>query len=403
MKNNSPAFLTYPVEISNLPDMSVHHILATVHFAPETGGISSYLRGLWENLPIDRSVLTSDKQAVPCSNQQHTKIRHVNLPCGTSALSHYLRLLLWIPVLLKTAITKNKPVLHCGQVFGTGFAGAVTNVLFKTPFIVYVYGAEIKVCEKRPVRKKILKWIIARSALVVTISNYTKGLLLSFNCPEEKIFLLPPGVTPKNDIRQETELKWTKRFNENKRIILSVSRLVKRKGIQTVLKALPNIINKYPDTLYLIAGSGQYKDNLKKLVRDKNISDHVVFLGRLPDEDLRVLYKLCEIFILVPHEETETGDIEGFGIVYLEANAFGKPVIASASGGIPDAVSDMKSGLMVPPENPAATANAIITLLSDKELGKRLGHYGRSRVLSEFNWKKPAEQFENKLAELRLL
>lgn len=178
----------------------------------------------------------------------------------------------------------------------------------------------------------------------------------------------------------------------DEKIILTVSRLMERKGQDIVIKTLPIVKKKFPNIKYILVGTeviGNEKDKLQKLVKKFDLEDVVIFAGSVNNNGLLDYYTLCNVFILTP-KEVRTGnflDVEGFGIVYLEAGCCEKPVIGSKSGGVPDAVMDDKTGLLVDPGDVKQTAEAILRLFEHPELGKKLGKHARKRVVEELNWK----------------
>ncbi len=185
---------------------------------------------------------------------------------------------------------------------------------------------------------------------------------------------------------------------EGKRVMVTLSRLVPRKGIDTTLEALPAIVREVPDLQYVIAGSGPDRARLEALASRLGVLPWVRFLGKVPDADVPPLLHMADLFVMPAREERP--DVEGFGLVFLEANACGTAVIGSTSGGISDAVLDGVTGLLVPPEAPGPLAEAAIRLLNDAELRHRLGEAGRARVLREFTWERMADQLSASMSGL---
>ena len=168
-------------------------------------------------------------------------------------------------------------------------------------------------------------------------------------------------------------------------VLLTVSRLVEYKGIQRVIEAMPKILSKVPGTRYVIVGDGGYREELEQLVRVSPAQASIVFLGAVSDFEKFACYERCSVFVM-PSEE------EGFGIVYLEANAFGKPVIGSDVMGVPEAILHGETGLLVDPYDADAIADAAIYLLQNIAEAHRLGENGRRRVENELTWKASAEK-----------
>lgn len=185
---------------------------------------------------------------------------------------------------------------------------------------------------------------------------------------------------------------------EGKKVMLSLCRLVPRKGVDTVLEALPDISKAVPEIEYLIAGDGEDRSRLERLAERLGVTPLVRFLGRVPNEEVAPLLAMSDVFVLPGREERP--DVEGFGLVFLEANACETPVIGSTSGGIPDAVVDGVTGVLVPPSAPGPFAEAAIRLLKDEDLRRRLGRAGRERVLREGTWDRMVAQLFASISEL---
>ena len=172
----------------------------------------------------------------------------------------------------------------------------------------------------------------------------------------------------------------------NEKIILSVGRIVQRKGFDTMMNIKIKKDKKYKNFKYLIIGEGDYK---KELLSKTN--HHIKFINNVPDNELSAYYKLADVFAM-PARHLSDNDVEGFGIVFLEANLFGKPVIGGDSGGIRDAVIDGQTGYLVDPEDEDMIKDAILKLFNNPEKAKQMGEAGKQRVLKEFTWKNQTEK-----------
>ena len=228
------------------------------------------------------------------------------------------------------------------------------------------------------------------------VSHYTSRLLREYGVPPERISVLHNGTDPAHfhpmdaqDLRDELGL-------DHQKVVLTISRLVPSKGIDTVLRALPQVARHIPDVRYLIGGSGPDRDRLEALTRTLHLNDRVHFLGPISHEDLRRYYNACDVFVMPSREDRPY--VEGFGIAFLEANACGKPVVGARSGGIPDAIRDGETGLLVEPDDEADLASTLLRLLCNPELATQLGTNGQRRVLREASWKHVADQLYETLA-----
>ncbi|MDW8073627.1 MAG: glycosyltransferase family 4 protein [Nitrososphaerota archaeon] len=177
-------------------------------------------------------------------------------------------------------------------------------------------------------------------------------------------------------------------------VLLTVGKLKERKGIDVALKAFKIVKQKIREVKYVVIGRGDM-DRYRSLVSQLRLTD-VFFIGNVSDGELAAFYQLCDAFILTPKRFGM--DFEGFGLVYLEAGAAGKPVVASKHGGVVDVVKHMENGLLVPENDPEATAEAIMTVLTDKDLAKRLGSKGRE-VAMKFKWENTVDALIRKWEE----
>jgi phosphatidylinositol alpha-1,6-mannosyltransferase len=167
-------------------------------------------------------------------------------------------------------------------------------------------------------------------------------------------------------------------------VLLTIARLVARKGIDTVLDALPRVLAAHPDAVYVIAGDGPEAESLKALSRRLGVERAVHFAGVVTDEELSLWYSLSDVFVMP--SRSDPPDVEGFGIVFLEAAACERPVVAARAGGIPDAVAHGVTGVLVPPGDAAALGAELAALLADPARRAELGRRGRERVLADFTW-----------------
>ncbi|MBU4332455.1 glycosyltransferase family 4 protein, partial [Patescibacteria group bacterium] len=177
-------------------------------------------------------------------------------------------------------------------------------------------------------------------------------------------------------------------------MILSVGMLKQRKGFHVSLKAVAQVKEKYPNLRYYIVGRQEdknYFEKLKQIVKDYNLENSVVFLENISDRELKKLYNQADLFLLTP--VYIKGNFEGFGLVYLEAGAFGKPVVGSLGSGAEEAVVHNETGLLVPQNDPKATAEATIKILGNPELAKKLGQ-GNKNFTKDHDWERVAKKYQ---------
>ena len=179
---------------------------------------------------------------------------------------------------------------------------------------------------------------------------------------------------------------------------MCVSRLVPRKGQDVLIPAMPMIRRLVPDAALLLVGDGPYRPKLAALAQEAPPGS-VVFAGEVPDDDLPACYAACDVFAMPCRSRWGGLEVEGFGIVFLEAGASAKPVVAGRSGGAEEAVADLRTGALVEGREPKAVALAVAGLLADPGLSERYGRAGRERVESGFTWDRQADRLARILAE----
>jgi len=183
----------------------------------------------------------------------------------------------------------------------------------------------------------------------------------------------------------------------DKKVIVSVGRLVHRKGQDSLIAALPEILRRHPLAHILMVGEGPYRDHLEKLVKDLKLEGAISFIGRIQHADLPRYISVGDIFAMPSRSRLAGLEVEGLGIVYLEASACELPVIAGISGGAPDAVLEGETGITVDGTNPSEIASAVISLLDDPLRAIAMGKRGREWIYSNWRWEIRASNFKELL------
>ena len=221
-------------------------------------------------------------------------------------------------------------------------------------------------------------------------SAFTKEKILEFSETRTKIEVIPNGVDLQRFQRKINLSSVRRRFGPGP-LLLGVGGLKLRKGFDVAIRAISGLKRKYPSLRYLIVGDGEERQALQALIRSEDLEENVLLLGEKRGEDLVRLFRLCDLYLHTPR--SIRWNFEGFGIVYLEANACGKPVVASASGGVPSAVVNGKTGILVPEESQQETTAAIDLLLSNKSLYKKLSDNAK-RWAAKHDWNLITRQYE---------
>lgn len=366
-------------------------------FPPVTSGIATAFLNLCLRLPPERILVIAPR--LPGDREVDAglpfPVRRIRLPTGEGRASKLLKTGVTLLRALRMAALERPSRLHCGQVLSSGVAGWVCRRCFGVPYVVYVYGSE-SVRWGGGITGRLMRRALRGSCRVVTNSDATSAEFRTFGVPEEKLTRLYPGVDPARFRPAPKDPDLLRRYGlTGKRVILTVARLDQRKGHDTVLRALARLPD--PDVVYLIVGRGREEARLRALASACGVVDRVRFAGFVPDADLPAVYNLCDVFAM-PNRVTEgtdlSGDIEGFGISFVEAGACGKPVVAGRSGGAVEAVVDGQTGLLVDPHSDREVAEALRRLLNDPAEARRLGEAGRRRAETLFDWEALAGQLE---------
>lgn len=351
-------------------------LLITIDFPPNLGGVAKYLSNICEYLPADKIVVLASE----VKNNDFDKHRSYKI-YRKKLLWRFLKPA-WLPIFWQVFfVIKKEDIkqLCISHVLPVGYVALVFKKIFKIPFLVYVHGLDIKAPQYLPWKFYWLKKILQSSDTIIANSNYTKRELLNIGINENKIQVEYPCLNLRDlgEVNnKQVEFLRQKHQVQNKKIILTVGRLVQRKGQDMIIKALPKILEQEPDTIYLIAGEGEYKKSLQDLVEKYNLQEKVIFAGAVSKEELSNYYAVCDFFAM-PARELSDGDIEGFGIVFLEAAYYGKTSIAGRSGGMAEAVQDKETGLVVNGADINDIAEKIILLLHDIEYRKKLSEKAR--------------------------
>jgi phosphatidylinositol alpha-1,6-mannosyltransferase len=360
-------------------------LLFTYEFPPWVGGIGRYcyelakgLHGLGQDVVVltfryseNNNRYLDDKGAFKIIRIPKTRFSKLDILIGCIYLSYFV--FIYKPNYL--LVTHEKSELIC----------SILALFSPLKFSIIIIGSDILYGSKGMVKRWLFDKIYHKSTRIISISEFTKELLLSnFNVSPKKVSVVHCGINIKNFTVPKEEITSLKeRFgSSNEKIILTLARLIPRKGQDVVIEALPTVIEKIPNIRYIIVGDGPDKERLRELVDRYNLNSHVIFAGPVPDDKIIGYYDMCDIFVMPSREEREK--VEGLGISFLEAGARGKPVIGGRHGGVPEVIVDGETGLLIDPTNVEELAQAIIKLLQDDRLAKEMGRKGKERVFRYF-------------------
>jgi phosphatidylinositol alpha-1,6-mannosyltransferase len=366
-------------------------ILLTNEFPQYAGGIATYCYELTDAIakqghPI--AVIAADKgQGNAAFDQQQifpvARVREY----PWAAHRHLARY--WT---LVSQIQKYPSSLLWASDWRTGVVVLFAARRFRLPFVVTAYGTEVRIASANRLKRQIALQVYEQAELVVSISEYTRQLLIDLGVAPNKIHVTPLGIDPSEYLTPPSNVdKVIQQHNlANKRVILSLSRLTPRKGQDVMITALPQVLTKVPNAVYLIAGKGDDEPRLRALIAEHGLGSHVIMAGYVAEELKSAYYYACDVYVMLSRQEGHL--VEGFGLTLLEAGACQKPVVGGRHGGVVDTVLDGETGLLVDPFDVQAAAEAVSLLLSNDKLAATYGENARRHITRHANWETTAEK-----------
>ncbi len=290
-------------------------------------------------------------------------------------------------------------VLHCGNIRPVGYAVRWANRKLRIPYLVYVNGGDLlrerRKAERSALKRKTAQSIFGNASGIVATSKWVAELAsdvmhqVGVEAPPQ-VAALDLGTDPArfNPSRDTGALR--RRWGVGDApLILTVARLVPHKGQDMGIRALSALRRDFPELRYIMVGEGHYEERLRALARGLGVLDRVGFVGAMRDDELPEAYATSTIYLGASRVDKEI-NVEGFGISFLEAAASGIPSIGGDSGGVRSAVRDGETGIIVPPTDSDAIADAIRSLLLNPDRRKKMGTAGRHAVETHYNWDRVA-------------
>lgn len=304
-------------------------------------------------------------------------------------------LLMYGKLLLKSlalATSNRFTAIFAGRALPEGLVAWAIARLLGRPVLIYAHGEELTGWG-RGKKFAVMGFVLRHADVVLSNSDYTRDTLVGFiGVAPRRIALVYPTVDEERfrPGLDGADLRGRIGLGPRQHLILSVGRLMRRKGFDSVIRALPLLRQRGLDAHYALIGIGEDHDYLQALARDNGVGDRVHLLGHVSYEDLPRWYSACDLFAM-PNRDIE-GDTEGFGLVFLEAASAGKPAVAGIAGGTGSAVVDGVTGLRVDGEKLDAITHALARLLADAVEAERMGLNGRTRVLDNFTHRRRVDQ-----------
>lgn len=371
-------------------------LLVTNDLGPRAGGIETFILGLLEGLPKNSLLIytSSQKGHAPFDAQLLEKF-------GATVIRDRAKILLPTPRITRKAVG----ILKQYEIQNVWFGAAAPLGLMASQLrnggasniVALSHGHEVW-WAKIPILKQILRKIIKDVDKLGYLGAFTKNEISKATTDVNKLVQIAPGIdTNYFQPKKPNPALIAKYQLEGRRVIVCVARLVHRKGQDQLIKALPSILEKFPDAILLIVGQGPIEQMLRNSARQLGITHKVIFTGRVPHGDLADYICLGEVFAMPVRSRFFGFEVEGLGIAYLEASACGLPVVVGNSGGATDAVIDQVTGLLVDGTNVNEITDAICRLLADPAKAQAMGQAGRGWVISDWQLSNWSAKFNNLL------
>jgi len=356
-------------------------LFAVNDFPPLGGGESTLYHGLARHLPAGGTVLLAPRLPGDAAIDRLLPIEVVRrtLPPHGGAAARMARAAAAAVHLAALMARRRFGYLVCGQLLSLGAPMRALAAAAGVPYAVFVHGADL--LDYHGVRPwgGLARWVVEGADVVIVNSRFTSGLLTRLlPGSARRTIVLPMGVDPPRpaDAAAVAALRARYRLGDGP-VVLSVARLVAIKGHDVAIDALPAIAARHPRVRYLVVGAGPERVRLEERACARGQAERVIFAGHVPDADLPAHFTLATLFVQLSRQTGAYDGIEGYGLAFLEAASHGLPAVAGDSGGVPEAVRDRETGLLVPPCDARAVADAVTRLLDDAPRRARMGAAAR--------------------------
>ena len=366
-------------------------LLVTFEFPPKPGGVENYYYNLIKkSTQYDFVVLTLPykKASDFDTDQKFTIIREKLL--YRFFYPKWFKLF----ILIKKIVSREKiDIIWVGDILPVGNACYLISKLYKIPYFISTHGMDIMLPQKNKRKELIMKKVLKKSLFITTNSKYTKLELNNLNIDDTKLKIVYPApcITDKRYkvSEEDIDVELDRHDIRDKFKLITIGRIVRRKGHKLVIKILPELLNSNPDIVYLVAGTGDYQKELEKLVIKLNLENNVIFLGKLSNKELATYYKLSDLFVMPSIVFKKS--VEGFGITFVEAACYGKPSIGGVFGGEADAILDGKTGYLCDGNDLNALYETLLKTLNNNNY-KQLGNNALA-FSKNFSWNKIVKKY----------
>lgn len=367
---------------------AVRRALVLTPSLQSAGGIQRYTRTLTRAL---EEILGPDNVRVASVDEPRVKASTGRLQIPASAKLRFACRALW------GAIVWRPGLIICTHL-SLGSAGWTARLVTRRPYWIVLHGIEAWRALSYSKRMALKR----ADRVIVTSAFSRKQVIRQHQIGSEAISSLPCTLDEALLRIRPVKNSHYPKLPDERRVLLTVARMdatEQYKGHDVVLRALPSVIQRVPDLSYIIVGDGDDRSRLEKLARELGVADHVVFTGAIDDSELAAIYRRSEVFVLPARTVVDSPNPkgEGFGIVFLEAMAFGKPVVGPRYGAPAELIREGQNGLLVDPEDAASVAEALATLLISPDSARAMGKSGAEWVKAHYSYSSFREQLRETL------
>ena len=366
-------------------------LLLSEIFPPVKGGSGRWFWEMYTRLPNEKVVVAAGTTAETKEFDKGHSLNVYRIALSSfswgikslSGLGFYWKAFWQVRRIVKA---NNIELIHCGRCLPEGVIAWLIKKIFKVPYLCYIHGEDVETAATSRELSWLVNKVLNEASHLIANSKNTESILLNhWQTDPNKTHIVHPGVDTAQFSPSVTDLEIKKTLGwQDRTVILTVGRLQKRKGHDMLIKALPEILKHIPDLLYAIIGDGEEKAYLQALASELNVVDSVLFMQEIDDQKMIQCYQQCNVFVL-PNRSIGS-DIEGFGMVLVEAQSCGKPVIAGASGGTAETMLLDQTGVVLDCTTPTALAETLSLWLSSPDKCEEMGKTGRSHVVSTLDW-----------------
>jgi phosphatidylinositol alpha-1,6-mannosyltransferase len=372
-------------------------LFVTNDFGPRAGGIETFIIGLIERRPVGQTIVYTSAQV---NSEQYDADWLAQY--GVRVIRDRSKILLPTPRVAShlKKIVRNEGITTAafGAAAPLGLLSAGMKRAGVVRTVALTHGHEVWWAKVFPFNL-LLRRIGSTVDVLTYLGEFTrsaisKGLTAK---AQESMVKIAPGIDVEHFIPTDATVLRNSLGLSDKKVIVSVGRLVHRKGQDRLIEAMPEILKSIPQAHLLLVGEGPYREHLQTLVKKHNLEASVTFIGRIQYKDLPTYICVGDIFAMPSRSRLMGLEVEGLGIVYLEASSCGLPVLAGDSGGAPDALVQNETGLVVNGTDDQQIAKAAIKLLTNIELSKKMGLAGRQWIIDKWRWEIWSKDFEKLL------